>query len=183
MLAFNQFCDAVVSVVRVAALAAAAALFAIVIATVFTREVLNWVWSWSEEVPRYLMIWVAFLSAAAGVDLKDHVAFDFFYNRVPGLAGHLLHTAINLGIIAFGWIMLFYGAQFVRDFGGDTMESIPFTNVWYYTSVPISGGLIMLFALRDLLNLWFAPELRRTPHALEAEEAIEDPDAAAAHQD
>jgi 16S rRNA (cytosine1402-N4)-methyltransferase len=33
----------------------------------------------------------------------------------------------------FGWIMLWFGIQFVEDFGSDLMESIPFTNIWYYT--------------------------------------------------
>jgi hypothetical protein len=34
------------------------------------------------------------------------------------------------------------------------MESIPFTNIWYYTAMPLSGGLIMLFSLRAQLNRW-----------------------------
>jgi TRAP-type C4-dicarboxylate transport system permease small subunit len=65
---------------------------------------------------------------------------------------------INTAIFGFGWIMLVYGIRFVRDFGGDFMESIPYTNVWYYTALPVSGALMMLYSLRDQLNVWFLGE-------------------------
>jgi TRAP-type C4-dicarboxylate transport system permease small subunit len=57
-------------------------------------------------------------------------------------------------MLFFGWIMFFFGIHFVHDFGSDLMESIPFTNFWYYTALPVSGFLIMLFALRSQLNTW-----------------------------
>lgn len=167
MKTFNRLCDALRAIVRVYILALALALFAIVIMTVFTREVFGWVYSWSEEVPRYLLIWVAFMSAAVCVDLKDHIAFDYFYTRAPGIAGRILHAVVTLGIIGFGYIMVRFGVLFVQDFGSDMMESIPFTNIWYYPALPISGLLIMLFGLRDLLNAWFAPELRTRSHAFD----------------
>jgi TRAP-type C4-dicarboxylate transport system permease small subunit len=63
----------------------------------------------------------------------------------------------------FGWIMLWFGIQFVEDFGSDLMESIPFTNIWYYTALPLSGGLIMLFSLRAQLNHWAGVEEPATP--------------------
>jgi TRAP-type transport system small permease protein len=50
--------------------------------------------------------------------------------------------------MGFGWIVFRYGITFVDDFGSDLMETIPFTNYWYYTAAPISGALMMLFALK-----------------------------------
>jgi TRAP-type transport system small permease protein len=116
--------------------------------------------SWSEEVPRYLLIWISFLGGAVCVDLHDHIAFDYLYKRFPRPLRAVVQLLINAAIFAFGWIMLVYGIHFVRAFGGDFMESIPFTNVWYYTALPVSGALIMLYSLRDQLNVWFAAERR-----------------------
>lgn len=160
MLFFNKACELVSAVARVWTLLLATGLFGVVIATVVLRGTAGWVPSWSEEVPRYLMIWVGFMSAAVAVDRKDHIALDIVYEAVRGVPRLLLHSAVNLVIIAFGLIMLIYGIRFVQDFGGDLMESIPYRNYWYYTSLPISGGLVILFALRDLLNLWLSPQLR-----------------------
>ena len=38
--------------------------------------------SWTEEVPRYLLIWISFLAAAVGVLNRDHVGFDVLFNAL-----------------------------------------------------------------------------------------------------
>jgi len=154
MSAFNRVVDLIARIVRLVILLQAAAIFAIIIVTVVTRYGFNYVASWSEEVPRYLLIWVSFLGAAACVDLRDHIAFDYLYKRFPARLRALVQLLINLAIFGFGWIMLVYGVRFVEQFGSDFMESIPFTNVWYYTALPVSGALMMLYSLRDQLNVW-----------------------------
>lgn len=158
MRVFNRAVDLVSAALRVVILLMASAIFVIIVLTVITRYGFNYVLSWSEEVPRYLLIWISFLGAAVCVDLKDHIAFDYLYNRFPGRLRAAVQLLINAAIFAFGWIMLVYGIRFVEAFGGDFMESIPFTNVWYYTAMPVSGGLIMLYSLRDQLNVWFVGE-------------------------
>jgi TRAP-type C4-dicarboxylate transport system permease small subunit len=163
VLAFNRAIDLVSAAVRVVILLMAAAIFAIVIVTVVTRYGFNYVLSWSEEVPRYLLIWVSFLGAAACVDLRDHIAFDYLLKRFPDPVRRAVQLLINAAIFGFGWIMLRYGIRFVQDFGGDFMESIPYTNVWYYTVLPVSGALMMLYSMRDQLNVWFLGE-RRLEH-------------------
>jgi TRAP-type C4-dicarboxylate transport system permease small subunit len=154
MSAFNRIVDWIVRVTRVVVLIQAAAIFVIIVLTVVSRYGFNFVLSWSEEVPRYLLIWISFLAAAISVDLKDHIAFDYFYKRFRGVARTAVQLVINGAMLFFGWIMCFFGIQFVQDFGSDLMESIPFTNVWYYTAMPVSGFLIMLFVVRSQLNAW-----------------------------
>ena len=60
--------------------------------------------------------------------------------------------AIGVLILGFGWIVLRYGIVFVKDFGPDMMETIPYTNYWYYVAVPISGALLLLFALKNIFD-------------------------------
>ena len=163
MRAFNRAVDLLSAAVRVVILLQAAAIFAIVIVTVVSRYGFNSVLSWSEEVPRYLLIWISFLGAAVCVDLKDHIAFEYLYDRCPARLRVAIRVLINVAIFGFGWIMLLYGIRFVQAFGGDFMESIPYTNVWYYTALPVSGALMMLYSLRDQLNVWFVGE-RRLEH-------------------
>ena len=163
MRVFNRLVDLLSAALRVVVLLMASAIFAIIVTTVITRYGFNYVLSWSEEVPRYLLIWISFLGAAICVDLKDHIAFDWLYQRFPGPLRAVVRLFINAAIFAFGWIMLLYGIRFVEAFGGDLMESIPFTNVWYYTALPVSGALIMLYSLRDQLNVWLVGA-RRLEH-------------------
>jgi C4-dicarboxylate transporter DctQ subunit len=161
----NRLVDAIREIARVVILLQATAMFVIIVFTVISRYGFNWVLSWSEEVPRYLLIWISFLGAAVCVDLKDHIAFDYFLKRFSGRLGALVRFGINAAMFFFGWIMFWFGIKFVEDFGGDLMESIPFTNHWYYTAMPISGFLIMLFCLRAQLNVWTGAQVPVGPDA------------------
>ena len=138
--------------VRAVCIAQATALFLIVVLAVIGRYVFGRSLTWTEEVPRYLLIWISFLGAAACVARHEHVGFDVLFNALPAPVRRWLGAAIGVLILGFGWIVLRYGIVFVKDFGPDMMETIPYTNYWYYVAVPISGALLLLFALKNIVD-------------------------------
>jgi len=146
---FDRFLNFISAVVRYVILVMTSCIFIIVLFTVFSRYLFNYVASWSEEVPRYLLVWIGFLGAALAVRQNEHIGFDYIFNKLPPTGQKILALLLNLGIVIIGLIMLVYGIDFVKQFGGDWMESIPYTNIWFYISLPISGALILLYVLRD----------------------------------
>jgi len=149
---FDRFLDFISAVTKYVMLVMTGCIFIIVLFTVFSRYLFNFVASWSEEVPRYLLVWIGFLGAALAVRQKEHIGFDYIFNMLPDLPRRILGLLLNLGILIIGLIMLIYGIDFVRQFGSDWMESIPFKNHWFYVSLPISGTLIILYVIRDEVN-------------------------------
>ncbi len=144
--------DRVLAFVRWVCIIQASALFLIVVLAVVGRYAFGRSLSWTEEVPRYLLIWIAFLGAAACVARREHVGFDVLFNALPVRVRRWLGASIGALILAFGWVVFRHGITFVRDFGSDLMETIPYTNYWYYVVMPISGALIMLFAVKNILD-------------------------------
>ena len=155
---FNRFVDALVAGVRLVCIVLATALFAVVIGAVVGRYVFGYALSWTEEVPRYLLIWISFLAAAVGVLQRDHVGFDVLFNALPKPMRRALGVALSMLILMFGWIVLRYGITFVQDFGSDLMETIPYTNYWYYPAMPVCGFLIMVFAFKVIVDEIVRPE-------------------------
>jgi TRAP-type C4-dicarboxylate transport system permease small subunit len=150
--ALNRFVNGLVAVVRLACIAQVTALFVVVIAAVVARYGFGAAVSWTEEVPRYLLIWISFLAGAVCVLKREHVAFDLVFYAVPPRPRRVLAILLGALIAGFGWVMFRYGIVFVQDFGGDLMETIPYTNYWYYVAMPISGFLIMVFALKLVVD-------------------------------
>ena len=138
--------------VRAVCIAQATLLFIIVVLAVIARYVFGQAVSWTEEVPRYLLIWISFLGGAACVAKREHVGFDILFNALPAPIRRVLGAAIGLLILGFGWIVFRYGIVFVQDFGDDLMETIPYKNYWYYVALPISGALFLLFALKVMID-------------------------------
>ena len=147
-----------VAMVRWFCIVVASALFIIVVVAVIARYGFGQAVSWTEEVPRYLLIWISFLAAAVGVLNRDHVGFDVLFNALPKPARRVLGVTLSALILMFGWIVFRYGITFVQDFGSDLMETIPYTNYWYYPAMPICGLLIMVFAFKLIVDEIVRPE-------------------------
>jgi TRAP-type transport system small permease protein len=156
--AFDRFIDLITWAVRWFCIVLTIAIFTIVIVSVFFRYGFGQAVSWTEEVPRYLLIWVSFLGAAVCVLKREHVGFDVLFNALPKKIRRMLGVTLSLLIFGFGWMMFRYGIVFVQDFGGDLMETIPYTNIWYYPAMPISGFLIMLYSVKVIIDEIVRPE-------------------------
>lgn len=154
----DRFANLLVTAVRWVCIVLATALFLIVVVAVIARYGFGQAVSWTEEVPRYLLIWISFLAAAVGVLHRDHVGFDVLFNALPKPIRRALGVTLSALILMFGWIVFRYGITFVQDFGSDLMETIPFTNYWYYPAMPVSGLLIMVFAFKLIVDEIVRPE-------------------------
>src|SRR5205814_9664603 len=154
----DRFANLLVTAVRWVCIVLASALFIVVVAAVVARYGFGEAVSWTEEVPRYLLIWISFLAAAVGVLNRDHVGFDVLFNALPKTMRRVLGVCLSFLIFGFGWIVFRYGIVFVQDFGGDLMETIPYRNYWYYPAMPISGFLTMVFALKLVIDEIVRPE-------------------------
>ena len=131
----------------------AALIFVIICVTVFTRYLLNFVPSWSEEVPRYLLVWMSYLGAALAVRYKEHISLDVFFNLLPEGVRRAGRLILNGLIAVVGLVMVVFGLGLLRQFGDDLMESIPVTNFWLYLATPVSGSLIVLYVVRDQITV------------------------------
>ena len=147
--AFDQILNWITQAAKVVMIFMTCVIFCITIVTVFTRYILNFVPSWSEEVPRYLLVWITYLGAALAVKYKEHISLDFFFNLMPLRARQVGHLLLNGLIAIVGLIMLIYGIGLVNHFGDDLMESIPVKNFWLYLAMPISGAMMVLYIVQD----------------------------------
>lgn len=150
--AFDRVLERITTVVKWVMVFMTCVIFFITTFTVFTRYVLNFVASWSEEIPRYLLVWITYLGAGLAVKYKEHISLDVFFNLMPLKARQLGHLMLNGLMAIVAVIMVVYGIGLVRHFGDDLMESIPVTNFWLYLAMPTSGILMLLYLVRDTWN-------------------------------
>jgi TRAP-type transport system small permease protein len=146
---FDRLLERITSVVKWVMILMTCVIFFVTTFTVFTRYLLNYVPSWSEEIPRYLLVWITYLGAALAIKFKEHISLDIFFNLMPLKARQVGHLFLNGLIAIVAVIMVVYGIGLVNHFGDDKMESIPLTNFWLYLIMPISGTLMLLYLAQD----------------------------------
>ncbi|SDG77480.1 TRAP transporter small permease [Winogradskyella thalassocola] len=122
---------------------------------VFTRFVMGAPSSFTDELARYLMIWVGVLGAAYISGKRMHVAIDLLPSRLNKEGQTKLKTFVNWVIIIFclaafviGGLRLVYITFTLRQ--SSPALQIPLAVV--YSVIPVSGILIIYYKLSDIIN-------------------------------
>lgn len=122
---------------------------------IMARYVLPFRLTFTEELARYLMIWMALLAVSSGFAYREHIGVMFIFDRFPLSMKKWMALAFDVVAFAFFAYLLIYGIGFVeRGFGRFTMIfGVP--KGYPYIGVPLAAALaciqLVLVAIRDFL--------------------------------
>ncbi|WP_284302269.1 TRAP transporter small permease [Mobilicoccus caccae] len=126
----------------------------VVVWQVITRQVLQSPAAWTDEVSRYLFVWVGLFATALVFSERGHLAVDIVARMLPTAGRRVLGALVQVAVIAFALLLLVYGG--IRAAGGawdQQLQSLPFTLGQMYIVLPITGVLIAFYAIGDLLSI------------------------------
>ncbi|WP_040975969.1 TRAP transporter small permease [Necropsobacter massiliensis] len=133
------------------------ALVLCVVWQVFSRYVLNDPSTVTDELARFLFIWVGLIGAAYGLGQKKHLAIDLLLTKLE--SSPKKHAALQLIIsligLAFTLIIMCYGGgRLVLDImnAGQISPVLGVEMGLVYLAIPISGFFMLVFLLRDLIS-------------------------------
>jgi C4-dicarboxylate transporter DctQ subunit len=102
--------------------------------------------AWSEELVRYLMIWITFIGIAVAVRRGTSINMDFFARFGSITVRRILWLAQNLIGVLFGAALLYWGTKiFLANL--DSVRISPALGVkmaWIYLIFPLGGFLLTL---------------------------------------
>lgn len=116
---------------------------------VFTRFVLGDPSSYTEELARYLLVWLGLLGGAYAVGKNLHLAIDLLPSRLKGRQRHLLEIFIQACIVLFAaTVVLWGGLSLVGMTLGlrQISAALQIQLGYVYLVLPISGALMVFYA-------------------------------------
>jgi TRAP-type C4-dicarboxylate transport system permease small subunit len=122
---------------------------------VFTRYVLGDPSAYTDELSRYLLIWVGLLGASYAAGKRMHLAIDLLPTRLTGRAHEALGLVIDGVIFLFALgVMVFGGARLVALtlMLEQTSAALRVPLGYVYLALPVSGLLIMFYATLYMLD-------------------------------
>lgn len=120
-----------------------------VIWQVTTRFVLQSPSSFTDELARYLLIWVGLLGAAYATGKRLHLAIDIVPSQAGPRSQRVLNVIINLLVVAFALFVMVVGGLrlvFITLTLDQTSPALGIPLGFVYTALPLSGLLIMYYA-------------------------------------
>lgn len=139
-----------------------AALVAVTLLQVYFRYFAGSSLDWSEELARYLFVWVAFLTGAVAIRRRAHIVVDLLVTRLPARAQRVLAAGVVLLTLVFLAFLTAYGIVLVRVAWTQTTPGLGISRGYVFLAVPV-GAALMFVNLLDILR-----ELVRTPTAVSA---------------
>jgi len=124
-----------------------------VFSDVVTREI-GRPWLWLQLVTTGFFAWGVFIGMAVAVRRLDHLNLVEITKGMSGPKRTFMEVINRLVILAVGIAMVVFGFQnLLHDMGRYRAPSlIPLST--YTASVPISGALICLFCIEQIVNGW-----------------------------
>ena len=111
-------------------------------------------WIWTEEMARFLFIWMVMLGAMVGVRDGTHFDVDVWPELKPR-ANALLRIASMIFMLLFALVFVWYGVKFVQFGWNQSSELAEMPMTWIFVAWPLAGFTWALF-----LGEWFIKDLR-----------------------
>jgi TRAP-type C4-dicarboxylate transport system permease small subunit len=122
-----------------------------VIFDIVTRTI-GYPWLWLQEVTSTFFIYAIFTGAAVATRRNDHLYLTALSEAMRGTPRLMIEIVIRLVVLGVSICLIYFGfINYLRGFGSFRMPSMtPIASL--YAAIPISGVLVALFTVEQLVN-------------------------------
>jgi TRAP-type C4-dicarboxylate transport system permease small subunit len=125
-------------------------------------------WIWTEEMARFLFIWMVMLGAMVGVRDGTHFDVDVWPELAPR-PNALLRIVSMILVLVFALVFVWYGVKFLQFGWNQTSELADLPMGWIFAAWPLTGITWLMFGaerlLADFRILRYGPDKREPEKA------------------
>ncbi|MCB5410790.1 TRAP transporter small permease [Pseudogemmobacter faecipullorum] len=143
-MSLNRARTAITSLNEAVILVLFAAMILATMAQVISRYVFNAPLIWSEELSRYLFIWISFLGAWLAWVSREHLGIDILPHVLPPRLKRPGQVLIELTVLIFALASMYFGRKILSVSLGQPSAVLRLPMFWIYLSYYICMILISL---------------------------------------
>ncbi len=119
---------------------------------VFFRYVLNYSLFWSEELARYLLVWLTFLGASVAYHKSLHPGVDALYVRMGKIPKKISSFLVHIFSLFLFAIMIFFGIRFAWFVRLQISPALSIPKWIIFAIIPISGFILLIHNINFLVT-------------------------------
>lgn len=149
----NALSNGLQRLIEVAVFLLFVAMVVLVFAQVYTRFLTNNSLTWSEELSRFLMVWMVFLGSALTFHKGGHITVDNLVKTLPSRVKPIVEMAACLLMLLF-LLVLVWGATTVLP--TTALQKSPANNIvmaYVYAAIPLSAVLMGIDVIRTMVRI------------------------------
>lgn len=120
---------------------------------VISRYILTQPSTMTDELARFILIWLVLIAAALCSGLRKHLAIDLIAEAMTEKAKKWLDFYADIVVLGFAfWVMLIGGLRMVDTAvaTGEISPAMEMPMSWLYVILPICGAIISIYCLLSL---------------------------------
>lgn len=130
-------------------------MLAIIFMQVITRYLFGFSFEWSEELARFLFVWVVFLGSALIMGEDGHLAVELLPRILNGTKpGFVLNLFINACGYVFILILIVQGWKMTETMTFQTSPGLGLSMSYVYFIMPLSGVLMLMYHVKDTVKIF-----------------------------
>ncbi|MGJ9383128.1 TRAP transporter small permease [Salipaludibacillus sp. CF4.18] len=123
-------------------------LFVVMVLLVFlqivSRVLFSSSFAWTEELARYLMIWITFLGASVGFQYSSHISVEYFINKFKPRYAKWMQVTASTACLIFLSVLLIKGIDIIDRSMIQKSASLRIPIGFIYYIMPISAILMAI---------------------------------------
>jgi TRAP-type C4-dicarboxylate transport system permease small subunit len=119
---------------------------------VIARYLFNHAFSWGEEFPIFIFLWVSFLAAAVAYRDGDHLSVDFIAQKYPPKVRRVVHYTNLLLCLAFVLLIVYFEGKMTWSTRTSTFVVMKISKAFCYVGIPVSCLMMAVFIVEKLIK-------------------------------
>lgn len=111
--------------------------------------------SWSEELTRYLLVYLTFLGASSVYKRSGHISVLAIQESLPPKLQKTVSIFIVILCGVFFSIATLYGIKYMSLQGSQLSAALRIPMKYIYMSIPIGFSIMILHSIDNIINIYF----------------------------
>lgn len=129
-------------------------MFALMVFVIFIQVIMRYIFnnslSWSEELGKFLFVWISWIGISIGAKRKEHIKISMFADKFSSKVQTICEILSEIIVFGICAITAYYGIELVASQSHVNFAGIKISMSWGYLSV-VFGCIIMMF--RNIINI------------------------------
>lgn len=116
----------------------------------------------TDELSRFLFMWLGLVGAAYATGLKRHLAIDLLLIKLQGTKKKAVEVLILAVMMFFaGYVLVYGGGTLAWDthLSGQISPSLEIDMGWVYACLPVSGVIMLFYLVLELVKTLTSKEV------------------------
>lgn len=109
---------------------------------------------WTDELSRFLMVWIAVFGWILASRRRIHVRIRYFQDLLPATLHGSVEVLFQVALIAFGALVAWYGVALVAKNLDLEATTLPLSMAWMYVPIVVAGVVTALQGAAEVRGAW-----------------------------